>query len=93
MDKSTLSQDTILNLIPYMTDILSPYMKIKTQSSQIDSISHYWQTSNISHTLVGNKIVDHSDVVAALPVGTVPTTSSFLTLTWLQLIGQRQLQD
>ena len=25
----------------------------------------YCQTSNISHTLVGNKIVDHSDVVGA----------------------------
>ena len=33
--------------------------------------------SNISHTLVGNKIVDHSDVVGAAPVGTAPTTSSF----------------
>ena len=29
----------------------------------------------ISHTLVGNKIVDHSDVVEAL----APTTSSFST--------------
>ena len=38
----------------------------------------YHQTSNISHTLVGNKIVDHSDVVGALPVGAAPTTS-FLT--------------
>ena len=33
------------------------------------SIKHqnYRQNSNISHTLVGNKIVDHSDVVGALP--------------------------
>ena len=30
-------------------------------------------------TLGGNKIVDHSDVVGALPVGAAPTTSSFLT--------------
>ena len=30
-------------------------------------------------TLVGNKIVDHSDVVGALPVGAAPTTSSFST--------------
>ena len=37
----------------------------------------YCQTSNISHTSVGNKIVDHSDVVRALPIGTAPTTSSF----------------
>ena len=38
------------------------------------------QTSNISHTLVGNELVDHSDVVGASPVGAAPTTSSFLTL-------------
>ena len=39
----------------------------------------YHQTSNISHTLVGNKIVYHSDVVGAAPVGPAPTTSSFST--------------
>ena len=37
----------------------------------------YRKTSNISCTLVGNKIVDHSDVVGASPVGAAPTTSSF----------------
>ena len=37
----------------------------------------YRQVSNISRTLVGNKIVDHSDVVGASPVGAAPTTSSF----------------
>ena len=37
----------------------------------------YRQVSNISHTLVGDEIVDHSDVVGALPVGAAPTTSSF----------------
>ena len=37
----------------------------------------YRQVSNISHTLAGNKIVDHSDVVGASPVGAAPTTSSF----------------
>ena len=39
----------------------------------------YRQTSNINHTLVGNIIVDHSDVVGASPVGAAPTTSSFST--------------
>ena len=34
---------------------------------------------NVSRTLVGNKIVDHSDVVVASPVGAAPTTSSFST--------------
>ena len=39
----------------------------------------YRKVSNISRTLVGNKIVDHSDVVGASPVGAAPTTSSFST--------------
>ena len=39
----------------------------------------YRQTANISRTLVGKKIVDHSDVVGASPVGAAPTTSSFST--------------
>ena len=39
----------------------------------------YRKTSNISHTLVGNGIVDNSDVVGASLVGAAPTTSSFST--------------
>ena len=39
----------------------------------------YRQVSNLRRTLVGNKIVDHSDVVGASPVGAAPTTSSFST--------------
>ena len=42
-------------------------------------ILYYRKTSNISRTLVGNKIVDNSDVVGASPVGAAPTTSSFST--------------
>ena len=42
-------------------------------------IHDYRQVSNISRTLVGNTIVDHSDVVGASPVGAAPTTSSFST--------------
>ena len=41
--------------------------------------ARYRQTSNISRTLVGNKIVDQSDVVGASPLGAAPTASSFLT--------------
>ena len=37
----------------------------------------YRKFSNIRRTLVGNKIVDHSDAVGASPVGAAPTTSSF----------------
>ena len=39
----------------------------------------YRQVSNIRRTLVGNKTVDHSDVVGASPVGAAPTTSSLST--------------
>ena len=39
----------------------------------------YRKTSNISRTLIGNKVVDNSDVVGASPVGAAPTTSSFST--------------
>ena len=42
-------------------------------------LGHYRQVSNIRRTLVGNEIVDHSDVVGASPVGAAPTTSSFST--------------
>ena len=44
-----------------------------------DRKCNYCKTSNISRILVGNKIVDNSDVVGASPVGTAPTTSSFST--------------
>ena len=40
---------------------------------------NYRKFSNISRTLVGNEIVDHSDVIGASPVGAAPTTSSFST--------------
>ena len=42
-------------------------------------IRDYRKTSNINRTLVGNKIVDNSDIVGASPVGAAPTTSSFST--------------
>ena len=47
----------------------------------------YRKTSNIRRTLGGNKIVDHSDVVGASPVG-----DSRLDI-WLQGIQQRKPQD
>ena len=39
----------------------------------------YRQTSNISRSLVGNKMAHQSDVVGASPIGAAPTTSSFST--------------
>ena len=55
----------------------------------------YRQTSNISGTLVGNEIVDHSDLIGKSPVATTPTTSSFplkhlASMDWAKTI---QLQD
>ena len=47
----------------------------------------YRQTFDINRTLVGNKIVDHSDVVGASPVGVAPTTSSF-SITGLNGLGK-----
>ena len=41
--------------------------------------SKYRQVSNIRRTLEGNKIVDHSDVVGASPVGAAPSIPSFST--------------
>ena len=51
------------------------------ESSEMEVIGNkaYRKTSSISHTLVDNKIVDHSDVVGASPVGAAPNTSSFST--------------
>ena len=42
------------------------------------ALNNYRETSNIRRAL-GKKLIDHSDVVGALPVGTAPTTSSFST--------------
>ena len=42
-------------------------------------VKTYRKVFNIRRTWVGNKIVDHSDVVGASPVGAAPTTSSFPT--------------
>ena len=39
----------------------------------------YRRTFNISRTLIGNTIVDLSDVFGASPVGAAPTTSSLFT--------------
>ena len=39
----------------------------------------YPQTSNMRRSLVGNKLIDPSDVVGASPVGAASTISSLLT--------------
>ena len=76
---------------PFMDALFTSSKEITTTERlniyKIQKIVQYHKTSNISHTLVGNKIVDHSDVVGtfrlsahsnrALPVCTAPITSSF----------------
>ena len=51
---------------------------IHTLDTPLSNIN-YRHVPNISRTLVGNNIVDHSDVVGASPVGAAPTTSTFST--------------
>ena len=41
--------------------------------------SNYRKTYFTRRALIGNKVVDHSNVVGASPVGAAPTTSSFST--------------
>ena len=52
----------------------------------------YRQVSNISRTLVGNKIVDHSDVVGASPAALLQLHLHSPLNIWFQYIAQRQLQ-
>ena len=68
------------------------------QTAHIRPTAHLWgedlnyhQTSNKSRNLVGNKIVDHTDVVGISPVSAAPITSWLNT--WLKWIRQRQEQD
>ena len=75
-------EDGPTNETPTVTAIEWP----SSETSWLTRINHgpfadmiYRKTSNIRHTFVGNKIVDHSDVVGASPVGAAPTTSSFST--------------
>ena len=56
-----------------------PYARYGMCYHDTQQVEYYRKTSNISDTLVGNKIVDNSDVVGASPVGAAPTTSSFST--------------
>ena len=53
--------------------------KLKILAMLLIGFNDYRKVSNIRRTLVGRKIVDHSDVVGASPVGAAPTTSSFST--------------
>ena len=51
------------------------------------------KVSNISRTLIGNKIVDHLDVVGASLSALLQLHLHSQLNTWLQWIGQRPLHD
>ena len=73
------------NLIRYGDSVYGDKMVMtlenmaKIDLKQTTKITNYHQVSNKTPTLLGNEIVDHSDVVGASPVGAAPTTSSFST--------------
>ena len=70
----------LIAVLQEMLELLKCVWKLHNPSDCLHCLAiviDYCQTSNISRTLVGNKIVDHSDVVGALPVSSAPTTSSF----------------
>ena len=91
-------------IVPVMTASIT--CAIRTQQCTVRYAQHsfgvnsnyYHQVSNISRTLVGNTIVDHSDVVGASPVGAAPTTSSFSTwrlasLDWEKTTARQDEKD
>ena len=61
-----------------VASLVPPFGHCNVHQHSFDTKANH-QTSNISDTLVGNKIADHSDVVGASPVGAAPITSSFST--------------
>ena len=65
-----------------------------SHSGLIIVVITYCQTSNISWTLVGITIVDHSDVIGASAVGVCSNYIIILDFnTWFQYIAQIQLHD
>ena len=70
--RARLSRNWIWNAIWKNVAILPPPQCVYV-------VQVYHQISYISRTFVGNKFVDHSDVVGASPFGAAPTTSSFST--------------
>ena len=73
------SKHDFVKTVPGKWQTLCVFCKTSLSHYTGFTVLNYRKTSNISRTLVGNKIVDNSDVVGASPVGAAPTTSSFLT--------------
>ena len=79
---------------PISADISHVLMRCHFSNLPMPKIT-YLQVSNIRRTLIGIKVVDHSDVVGASPAGAAPTATSFNSRlnAWLQYIARIQLQD
>ena len=74
-----------------------PLKKVQKCSKCFHIITSSWfnncQISNMRRTLPGNKLVNHSDVVGARLSALLQLHLHSRLNTWLQLIGQRQLQQ
>ena len=81
-----IEENAYENVVCETVAILSRTQYVKQKYRKISFIHNsYRKISNISLTLVGNKTVDPADVVG------VHLHSRFNT--WIEWIGQRQLQD
>ena len=74
--------------------ICSYHLRVIINAVFIFNVATYRQTANIRHSVVGNKIFDHSGVVGAAPVSAAPSTSSFSTkhmvsMDWAQTTARR----
>ena len=74
-----LKSNFIITQSIFSVRVIQNSPQLTHESEDWSVLYSYRKTSNIRCTLVGNKIVDHSDVVGASPVGAAPTTSSFST--------------
>ena len=73
------SSSKFLNILKYRSVLQVSIETVAMGNPARNNFVTYRKTSNISRTLVGNKIVDNSDVIGASPIGAAPTTSSFST--------------
>ena len=81
-DKQAIEKPRKSGLIWHLFDIPAftmTHFAVIVNAMVCHPVNDYTHTSNIRRTLVGNKIVDHLDVVGASPVGAAPTTSASST--------------
>ena len=90
MEKQKQKKNNCLLLSHQTIQFIAPVCALVCLCKHIKSDkTYYCQTSNTRYSLVGNKIVDHSDVVEASPADTASTTFHSWLNTW-QLQGQTE---